>query len=286
MKFCRSSVWLLALVFSAIASCAFADSSGADALDQPRLEVRGVDARKHLPGAHGLAFAHGDAAGRRPTTLALTVAWLTGCRAPDTGSQRASGFDSICARSPGANSSVTGAFAAASWPLRAARSATLPPTAPTTTTTARIALRQVTRILIMSPFPRRRVRSSDYPPRYALRGNSRLGAARRAHWCYPPRCAPSLPRGSNSRSGAARRAHDADPARPPRGRTRWMPRSLAPSPLDAATPGPGFGSSQAYSFAAGTASGMRPAAVPRDGPPPRGADNTWRAPVAPPVKAK
>ncbi len=41
-----------------------------------------------------------------PDTLALTVAWLTGCSAPDTGSQRASGCGSTRVRSAGANSSV------------------------------------------------------------------------------------------------------------------------------------------------------------------------------------
>ena len=60
MKFCLSSAWFDARVFSASASCAFAASSAPGRLDQPRLEVGGVDARQDLPRLDRLAFAHGD----------------------------------------------------------------------------------------------------------------------------------------------------------------------------------------------------------------------------------
>ncbi len=61
----------------------------ARALDQLRLEVGGVDARQQL------ALARTDSPSRTviwrtsPDTFALTVAWRTGCNAPETGSQRA-----------------------------------------------------------------------------------------------------------------------------------------------------------------------------------------------------
>ena len=52
MKFCFRSFWLVASVLSAIASCAFADSSCALALDQLGLEVGGVDPHQHLARLH------------------------------------------------------------------------------------------------------------------------------------------------------------------------------------------------------------------------------------------
>ncbi len=67
MKFCLRSFWLVDSVFSASASCAFADSSWPWRSMSLRVEVGGVDADEHLPGLHGVAFAHGDLRERRPT---------------------------------------------------------------------------------------------------------------------------------------------------------------------------------------------------------------------------
>ncbi len=88
-----------------------------------------------------------------PETFALTVAWRTGCTAPETGSHRARARDSTRARSAGANSRVTTAGPLGPSSFLTRRIATLPPMAPITSiaTIPTITRRRVNRFAMLTP---------------------------------------------------------------------------------------------------------------------------------------
>ena len=130
---------MVASVFSASASCAFADSSW-PCRSMRRASRSAVSTRTSTCPACTASPSRTVIWRTSPDTFALTVAWRTGCIVPDTGSQRLSGVASTAARSAGANSSVTGAPLSASRPscaFFATRIATEPAMPPTTSNTTR-----------------------------------------------------------------------------------------------------------------------------------------------------
>ena len=143
MKCCFSSAWFVVRVFSASASCALADSS-APMRSRSLASRSAVSMRASTCPACTVSPSRTVICRTSPDTLALTVAWRTGCSAPETGSQRESGRRSTTVRSAGANSSVTVAAPLPSSFL-ARRIATLPPMAPMITSAT------------MPPISRRRV---------------------------------------------------------------------------------------------------------------------------------
>ncbi len=139
MKFCLSSAPFVVRFFSASASCAFADSSAPirsisfDSRSAVSMRARSWPAWTVSPSRTVIWRTS-------PDTLALTVAWWTGCTVPETGSQRAMGLASTRARSPGVNSSVTVCCELAeSAPFFTRRIATVPPIAPMTSIATAIA---------------------------------------------------------------------------------------------------------------------------------------------------
>ncbi len=158
MKLCFRSFWLVASVFSASASCAFADSSW-PCRSMRRASRSAVSTRTSTCPACTVSPSRTVIWRTSPDTFALTVACLTGCIVPDTGRKRLSGRDSTAVRSAGANSSVTGAPLSASLPscaFFATRIATEPAMPPTTsnTTKATITRRRVKRTPMTSPLRR------------------------------------------------------------------------------------------------------------------------------------
>ncbi len=153
---------MVARVFVARASCAFADSI-APMLAASFASRSAVSIRASSWPACTVSPSRTVICRTSPETLAFTVAWLSGCSVPDTGSQRASGIASTCATSALVNSSVTaGAVPGApSAPFFTARIAMVAPTAPTTMpriTRPTITPRRFSRIAILAP-SRQRPRS-------------------------------------------------------------------------------------------------------------------------------